>query len=171
MVIFLHQKAFKQFQRSTDTRRCREYLSVGESLKKIEREREGEQRLCLILLVLTVYILLHCAATNNQIQALPEYLLYACSRSWCFFVPNKRSLSSSYATCTGGAYKCPGKLEKEADGLTLTALACAVLIRCKSVCSVSRIRASVECCTSAFFLLFFKSTSASLCLQNKLCCA
>lgn len=67
MVIFLHQKAFKQFQRSTDTRRCREYLSVGESLKKIEREREGEQRLCLILLVLTVYILLHCAATNNQI--------------------------------------------------------------------------------------------------------
>lgn len=63
MVIFLNQKAFKQFQRSTHTRRCREYLSVGESLKKIKRE----QRLCLILLVLTVYILLHCAATNNQI--------------------------------------------------------------------------------------------------------
>lgn len=68
MVIFLNQKAFKQFQRSSDPRCYREILSVGESLKKNkEREREREQRLCLILLVLTVYILLHCAATNNQI--------------------------------------------------------------------------------------------------------
>lgn len=112
-----------------------------------------------------------CKCSPSHLRlVLPEYLLYACSRSRRFFVPNKRSLSSSYATCTGGAYKRPGKLEKEADGLTLTALACALLVRCKSVCSVSRIRASVECCTSAFFLLFFKSTSAS-CLQNKLCCA
>lgn len=149
MVIFLNQKAFKQFQRSTEPRRCREYLSVGESLKKIkrEREREGEQRLCLILLVLTVYILLHCAATNNQIivtyasVAPPTYALpclnicymhaAVAGVSLCLI---KRSLSSSYATCTGGAYKRPGKLEKEADGLTLTALACALLVRCKSVC-------------------------------------
>lgn len=43
MVIFLNQKAFKQFQRSSDPRCYREILSVGESLKKNkERERERE---------------------------------------------------------------------------------------------------------------------------------